>query len=176
MQTATRPEISEMIAGSKGIVEGAKTRLLTVFEFVPDDKLNWSPSPESRTPVQIVSHCGAANDAFARTIRGEKLELPSNPAEAAAMIRKAGSEVTSREVAVRMIEDTVAQVLSALDNVKREDLDTSPVSPVGPLPFSWWMSFAGKHMEGHTHQMSYVQTIWGDYDDHILGPGEFRSR
>ena len=90
------------------------------------------------------------------------------------MIRKAASDVTSREVAVGMIEDTTAQIMAALDNVKPEDLDTEPMGPVGPLPFAWWMSCAGEHMAGHTHQLSYIQTIWGDFDDHVLGPGEFR--
>ena len=176
MQTMTKPDLSEMIAQSKRTVEEAKTRLLTIFEFVPDDKLNWSPSPNAKTPVQIVSHCGFANDAFARTIRGEKVELPGDPAEIAAFIRKLGSDVTSREVAVHMVEETAAHVLAALDNVQPEQLETSPMSPVGPLPFAWWMSFAGEHMAGHAHQLSYVQTIWGDFDDHVLGPGEFRSR
>ena len=175
MQTMTKPDLSETIAQAKQTVEAGKTRLLTVFKFVPEDKLNWSPSPEAKTPVQIVSHCGAANDAFARTIRGETIELPGDPAEIAAFIRKAGSEVTSREVAVRMVEDAATEIFAALDNVTEEDLETSPMSPVGPLPFEWWMSFAGKHMEGHAHQLCYVQTIWGDFDDHVLGPGEFRT-
>jgi len=171
----TKPDLSEIIAQSKRTVEEGKTRLLTIFEFVPNDKLNWSPSPDAKTPVQIVSHCGFANDAFARTIRGEAIELPSDPAEIAAFIRKLGSDVTSREVAVRMVEDTAAQVLEALDNVKPEQLETSPMSPVGPLPFAWWMSFAGEHMAGHGHQLSYIQTTWGDFDDHVLGRGEIRS-
>ena len=166
MTTMTKPDVSEMVAQSKKAAESGKARLLKVFEFVPDDKLTWSPSPHARTPIQIVAHCGVANGAFATILRGEKLRLPKDPVEAAALIRKGGSDVTSREVAIQIVESSTAEVLAALDNVSEELAATSPDSPFGPIPFPFWMGVPGDHMEGHAHQIEYIQTIWGDIQDH----------
>jgi len=161
-----KPDISEMIAQSKQSVETGKARLLKVFEFVPDDKLAWSPSPDARTPLQIVAHCGASNGAFATILRGEKLQMPTDPAEASALIRKGGSDVKSREVAIQMVESSTAEVIAALDKVSEDLAASSPDSPFGPIPFTFWMGVPGDHMGGHAHQIAYIQTIWGDFQDH----------
>ena len=166
MTTMTKPDVSEMIAQSKQAAEIGKAKLLKIFELVPDDKLTWSPSPDARTAVQIVAHCGLANGAFATILRGEKLPLPADPAEASAMIRKGGRDVTSRETAVQMLESSTADVLAALDKVSAEMFGTSPDSPFGPIPFPFWMGVPGDHMTGHAHQIEYIQTIWGDIQDH----------
>lgn len=157
---------SDMIAQAKRDAEEAKAQLLRTFEFVPEDRLGWSPSSTARTALQIVAHCGTANVAFATVLRGEELPLPSNPEEAAALIRAGGREVETREVAVKLVEDSTAEVIAALDRVTADMIETAPTSPFGPLPFPVWMSLPSIHMSGHARQIDYLQTIWGDTDDH----------
>lgn len=157
---------AELIAQAREAAERAQADLLKTFEFVPEDRLAWSPSPTARTPLWIAAHCGAANAAFAAILRGEPLPLPTDPAEAAAFIRAAGRETATRAEAVRSIQDSSAEVLMALDGVTPALLATSPSSPFGPLPFRVWMQVPFLHMMGHARQLDYLQTIWGDVQDH----------
>lgn len=159
--------VSELVEKTKQDTERTKAQLLKTFEFVPDDKLHWSPSSSARTPLQIVSHCGAANKAFAALLRGEEVPLPSDPAEAAAVIRNGGREITTREGAIQLVEDSIAEVMHALDKVTPEMLETNPKSPFGPMPYVFWMQLPSQHMSVHAPQIDYIQTIWGDLEDHL---------
>lgn len=158
---------AELIAQSKQEAEKAKAYLLNTFSFVPDDKLHWSPSPTARTPIQIVAHCGAANRAFATVLRGDPLPIPDSTEEATAQIRNAGREITTREEAVKLVESSTAEIIAALDTVTEEMVGTTPSSPFGPLPFTFWMKLPYLHMGAHAPQIDYIQTIWGDLEDHL---------
>lgn len=167
METMTKPNISEMVAQAKQATLRAKSLLLKTFEYVPEDRLNWSPSADAKTPVQIVAHCAVSNTAFAGILRGEGPQLPSDPAEAIAFIRNGGSDVTSRKVAIQMIEDSVDEVLNALDYVSPDRMDSIIDTPFGPLPYTLFITLSGEHMTGHMCQIAYIQTIWGDLQDHM---------
>ena len=164
METMTA--LPELVAQAKEGAEQAKARLLRTFEFVPEDKLRWSPSSSARTALQIVAHCGLGNRAFAAIIRGEEMPLSGTPQEAAVQIRASDVNPATREEAVAMVEDSVAEVLEALDGVTDEMLDTTPTSPFGPLPFAYWMGLSSNHTGFHTAQIEYLQTIWGDLESH----------
>jgi len=155
------------IEQTKAATEQAMGRLLTTFKFVPDDKLGFTPSPTARTPLHLVGHCGMANMAFATVIRGEDLPVFGSPEEAAEQVRNAGREIASREEAVRLVEESTAAVLAALDGVTPDQLSTFPNSPFGPMPFPFWMNLASIHMSAHASQIDYIQTIWGDFEDHF---------
>ena len=91
------------IAQTKAGVERASQALLKTFAAVPDDKLGWSPSETSRSSLWIVGHCGRANEAFARGMRGEP--FPSlSPKEFATMVWNVGRDTASRDEAVRRVE------------------------------------------------------------------------
>jgi hypothetical protein len=168
MSATTVPNLAELVAQAKQSAEEAKALLLTNFSFVPDDKLTWSPSASARSAVQIVAHCGAANEAFAEVIAGG--EIPINglsPEEASAQIRISGATVTSREEAVELVEESTARVIAALDKATPELLATAPMTPFGPFPYEAWMVLPGQHMGGHAQQLAYLQTIWGDLEDHM---------
>lgn len=165
METRTL-DVSELKGRSKEDALCAKERLLRTFAFVPDGKLRWSPAPSARTALQIVAHCGMANFGFAAVLRGEAMEISSDPVEAAAQIRAAGRDVGAREEAIHLAEVSTAQVLAALDNVTAERLETMPLSPLGAFPFAFWMSLPSDHVNGHIAQIEYLQTVWGDLESH----------
>lgn len=160
-------DISSQIAQTKAQVERASQGLLKTFAAVPDDKLGWSPSETSRSSLWIMGHSGAANQAFAQGIRGEP--FPPMPLEQfGAMVWNAGRETASREEAVRSVETSTAAILAALDGLTPERMGSSVASPFGPLPMPLWSSFAAGHMDGHQHQIAYLQTTWGDHENHAM--------
>jgi hypothetical protein len=166
MDTMTAPNLSEQIAQVKRDTQMAKEQLLRTFEFVPEDKLRWSPSPMARHALWIVGHCGIANQAFATSLRGEELPLNVSPEEASAQILAAGRDISSREEAIKLVKDSTTELLQALDNVTEEMLETSPMSPFGPFPFVFWMRLPAEHIKSHSFQIDYLQTIWGDLESH----------
>lgn len=166
MSAITASELSKLVAQAQETAQQGKDLLLNSFAFVPDDKLTWSPSTSARSAIQIVAHCGEANNAFATLLAGGEVPLVGTPEEASAQIRQAGATVTSREEAVRLVEESTARVLAALNQSTPELYATSPMTPFGPFPYPMWMTLAGEHMSGHAQQLAYVQTIWGDLEDH----------
>jgi hypothetical protein len=167
MSAITTSSLTEQVTQIKEAAEAAKGQLLNTFSFVPDEKLTWSPSSSARSAVQIVAHCGVANEAFAMVIAGGRIPVGGTPEEASAQIRKGGADVTSREEAVRLVEESTAKVLAALDKATPELLATAPMTPFGPIPYEAWMTLPGMHMDGHAQQLNYLQTIWGDLEDHM---------
>jgi hypothetical protein len=160
------PATNELIAQAKAATEKAKDGLLTMFEAVSEARLNWSPSPTARTPVWLVAHCGAANNAFATILRGEPWLMPHNPTERDAIIRAGGQEVTTRAEAIRSIEDSTTAILQALDAITDDLAQGVPESPFGAIPYTFWMTATVSHTEYHRCQLAYLQTIWGDLQDH----------
>ena len=160
--------LPDLIAQTKRDTKKAKAQLLKTFGFVSEDKLDWSPSPFARTALQIVAHCGAANGAFAALLRGDGWTLSFDPVEAAAQIRAGGRDLTTRAEAVKSVEESTAAVLAALDTVSQETAETAPMTAFGPIPFSFCMTFPAEHMGGHARQIDYLQTIWGDVEDHRI--------
>ncbi|BDI33162.1 hypothetical protein CCAX7_52130 [Capsulimonas corticalis] len=156
----------EALDGAKSVTLSSRDLLLATFSFIPDEKLNWSPSPTARTPIQIAAHCAAANAAFATLFQGKPWPLSLNPAEAFEQMRVVPAGINSRESVVKLLEDTVADVIASLEIAGPEALDTNLTTAFGEMPFRFWMTIPADHMSGHTRQIDYLQTIWGDLIDH----------
>ncbi|MCW3061696.1 MAG: hypothetical protein JWQ02_3517 [Capsulimonas sp.] len=165
-ETLVSPAI-ESIARAKSAVISSRDLLLSTFSYVPDDKLHWSPSPSARTPLQIAAHCGGANATFATLLRGEPWPLASTAAEAVAQIyeRDAATDI-SRDNAAKLIEDSSAALIAALENATPATLETMIWTAFGEFPYDFAMTFPAGHMAGHARQIDYLQTIWGDREDH----------
>ena len=71
MAKAANTRLKQPIAACQARVRAAAERLGKTFSFVPDDKLDWSPSRTARTALAIVAHCCQANRMFAKVLGGE---------------------------------------------------------------------------------------------------------
>jgi hypothetical protein len=67
---------------------------------------------------------------------------------------------------VELIESNTTKVLEALDQISEEKLASTTPTPFGPLPYMVWVNLPAAHMAGHAAQIAYLQTIWGDLQDH----------
>lgn len=151
---------------AKQRITESRDDLLRTYSFVPEEKLTWSPSSTSRSATWLVAHCGLAGQAFAAFLRGERPPMPDDPAELAQQVWNAGREVTSREEAVRLVEESVQALNSALDEMTPERMATVMDLPFGTVPVAFWIEVAATHMSDHARQIDYLQTIWGDLEDH----------
>lgn len=161
-------DMASQIGQAKESAQNSSAGLLATLAFVPDDKLKWSPSDTARSALWIAGHCAQANEAFARGIRGDAMQAPSDPEEFARMVYLAGKDTASREEAVAKIESSTAGVLAALDGLTPERFASAIDFPFGQIPVPFWVTLSGLHMMGHAQQINYLQTIWGDLKDHTM--------
>ncbi|MBN9501219.1 MAG: hypothetical protein BGO01_07615 [Armatimonadetes bacterium 55-13] len=167
MVTETPFNLDQFIQDSLSATEMACGRLLKTLSFVPDDKLHWSPTESSRSALQIAAHCGGANAAFAKIIAGEPMPVSKDPAEFERVRREAEGIYTDRESVIKLIEDSTKAVMDAIKNVTPASFGTNPDSPIGPMPMAFWMKLPDTHTQGHASQIDYLQTTWGDLEDHF---------
>ncbi len=134
----------------------AQARMLATFEAVPDERLNWSPAPGAKTPMQILSHCVHANQEVTRVLTGDITEA----------VRDFTFLIDSRDDALRQLDESVDAFQSALDAMTPELFESVAMSPDGPSPVSEWMHFLGWHLAEHAGQIDYLQTCWDDQESH----------
>jgi hypothetical protein len=143
----------------------AKARLLVALDTTPDDKLNWSPSATARTPVELVAHAASSVPLIQGTICGAPWPYTSLT-EADAAFRAADKPFKTREQAIEHLEETSSKFIAWLDSLTPEQVESTVHSVIGTFPMSVAITLPADHMRGHTAQIEYIQTIWGDYDWH----------
>lgn len=158
--------MSELIEQCKQSAQRGKSQFLNTFAYVPDDKLTWSPSPTAKSALRVAAHVGITNQAFAGILRGERMPGTSFE-ELIERMNAAEQGVTSREQAVRLIEESTAAVLASLDSMTPEAVGSMVETPVVNAPMTFFMSLPGLHMSAHAAQVDYLQTIWGDLEMHM---------
>src|SRR5262249_62290749 len=107
----------------------AKEQLAHAFETTPDDRINWSPAPTARTPVQQVAHCADALRNIHRMLQGQQFAVP-NSAEADLSFREWEKRFSTREQVLELLERHSSEYVSWLDTLTTDRLDSSI-----PLPF-----------------------------------------
>jgi hypothetical protein len=141
----------------------AAGRLKTLLTKTPEDKLNWSPSPTSRTPVQIVGHSATSIEGIQSMLMGEPFAF-SSTAEMDSRLMESEKEFTSPEQVTELLDKNTAAYDAGLDSLTPEQVASTVHSPMGPMPLSVAIMFPAMHTLGHCGQLEYVQTIYGDRD------------
>ena len=155
--------MNEAIERSKAQVENGKDRLLKTFAAVPDDKVTWSPSPTAKSALRVVAHIGVTNYGFVSILRGQESKFSSFE-ELFAFFNPEEAKITSREQAVKLIEDSTNALLAALDELTEAKMASEVKGPFGPMPMTFWMALPSRHADNHASQIDYLQTIWGDME------------
>jgi len=143
-----------------------KGRLLTTFAAVPDDKLNWKPSPTAKSAIQLAAHAANSNFSLSRMIRRDPAPVGSMEELHEAMA-KAEAAITTREQLIETLEKSTAEVIAALSTLDDESIVAIVPSPFFTAPMSFWMNLPARHIDNHAAQIDYLQTIWGDQEWHM---------
>jgi len=81
---------------------GARDVMAHALATTPDDRINWSPSPTARTPVQQVAHAAAAVAHLTATLDGRRFAVPT-PAEADLEFRAWERQFTTRDEVLSLL-------------------------------------------------------------------------
>lgn len=165
MQQSIDP-ISEVVAQAKSDFERSSVRLIHLFSFVPDDKLMWTPSPTAKSSLRIVAHCGFTSKFFADVITGSMPESMPSAEEFLKGLHESEEKIANRVDAIALVKETTEELCNAIDTVNAENFHSPRNSPFGAPPLKFWISQGREQMAGHAGQLEYLQTIWGDLDNH----------
>ncbi len=161
--------MEDSISQAKAEFVRAKERMARALATTPDDKLNWSPSPTARTPLQQVAHGAGAIAGIQGMLTGKPFPF-ANTAEFDAALRSDEKEYSTREQVLSLLEQNSAEYLAWLDKLTPEQLASTFQVPFGPpTPMAIGITFPAYHLSCHIAQMDYIQTIYGDHDWHMGG-------
>lgn len=150
---------SAMIFQAKKVAEMALSRVKDTFAHVPEEKLHWVPAPSAKSAIRIVAHLAFSNQYFAHVLRGEPEGNKDFP-EVLAWLTAQEQTISTRSEADALILRTSEDVLSAIDGLDPCALASNPRS-------SFILTLVGRHADSHAAQIDYLQTIWGDLEDHF---------
>lgn len=151
----------ELIEEAKAEYTRAQDRVMKALSATPDDKINWSPSPTARTPVQLAAHAGHGTELIMGMIQGKPFGYAGFQ-EMDIANRLAEQQITQKEKAVSILQDSGKAYLSFLDGLTREQTDSTVEFPFGAMPMRVAITLPADHLRSHASQMEYIQTIYGD--------------
>jgi hypothetical protein len=157
--------MQDLIEKTKTDFLQAKDRFCRVLAATPDDRINWSPSTTARTPVQLAAHVANSVKALHMTMNGQPFAVNST-AEADKSFRDWERQFNTRDAVLSLIDKNSAAYVAWLETLTPECLDTMVEMPFGmaPMPVKAVITFQPLHMDSHTPQLEYIQTIYGDHD------------
>lgn len=133
------------------------------FSKVPDDKLNWTPTPTSKSALRVAAHTALYAGRFAVMIRERHLPKVDNLNQWLAEREAEELAIQSRAEVERVFRQGTAEVLAALDGLAAEDVERVLDSGQGwTMPMTQLMGLPGWHATLHTGQIDYLQTCWDD--------------
>lgn len=146
------------------LIEKAASDLIAAARATPDEKVHWQAVPGTRPMLAQLVECCLANMMWAKTLQ----------THVHALLRKgvadqAYKELDTIEKVVTRLKETSSQLAAVIRGLPDADL-----SIIVPLP---WKPEAGKslavcclhpywNMTYHLGQISYIQTMYGDWDEH----------
>jgi hypothetical protein len=160
--------MEDLISQAKADFLRAKEAISRALATVPDDRINWSPSPTARTPVQIVAHAAETVKNLNALLDGRPFPI-KDTAEADKMFRESERQYGTREQVVDLLDQHSAEYVAWLDALTPDRLNTLVELPfgLGSAPVAVGLTFAPGHTRGHAAQIEYIQTIYGDHDWHM---------
>ncbi|MEX2243821.1 MAG: DinB family protein [Fimbriimonadaceae bacterium] len=140
---------------------------LKTFSHVPDDRLNWAPSPTAKSAIRIAAHTAVYAGHFAKMIRDRRLPSGDEIPEFVARIEAAERALTTRTEIESLFRKNTDEVLAALDSLTPEAIGTPLDSSLWFVSMTFLMNLPGTHALSHAAQIDYLQTCWGDQKVHF---------
>lgn len=146
----------------------ATSWLRSLLESTVPDRLNWSPAPTARTPIQVAAHAAMAIESMLGNLTGNPMSI-STPREAEEWFRKQEAQFATVEAVHALLERNTSKYFSWLDDQLGADLDRMIRLPfgMGEIPLRMGIAFMPRHVDWHTAQIAYIQTAYGDLDTRL---------
>jgi len=125
------------------------------------------PSATSKSALRLITHCARSDRFFTKVISGTMSDPMPTVEEFFTELHANDPAIATRTSAVDLLQESTTNLLVALSSVEDETIEAPRNSPVGVHPASFWIEIANEHRATHLGQFEYLQTIWGDLDNHF---------
>lgn len=160
IETQTHPAAAAALKSlAVGKLRWNLNHILNSFAATPDDKLDYKPSETANSPRQLIQHVIGGNGVVAQSFgitsapSGSPAELESIPI------------ATDRESLTTRLKETTETIITHIENLPDEAMDTTVQFVVGPISMPVFLLLDDWHITRHAGQLDYLQTIWGDMED-----------
>jgi hypothetical protein len=135
---------------------------LSDLSFIPEDKLGVSPMGKARSPIEFTAECAGFNLWVARTFRNEPDDAAKKETRAAYL-----ASLVTAPLATRAFEESIEVLATAIAETPDEELFREITMPWGSAaPLHEAAAMATAHMMYHDGQINYIQSLYGDDDNH----------
>ncbi len=132
---------------------------------LPAERLNQVPMGVARTPLAFTAEVAGFNHLLAATLRGEAASMPSAEQRAEYEAR-----FTSHESCAAHLNASVDALVGAIEALSDEEIAAEGAAPWGAqMPRAKIAAMAASHTAYHDGQLNYIQTLYGDAEDHWFG-------
>lgn len=151
--------------------QAESTRVKTIVQLfcdtalhVPADKAGWKPDSKTKSAKEILEHIAAANSGFAMIIQGQSSGLKLNKADRKDIAIQT-KDLKEAIQAVKTSGDKLSQAIGSLNDAQLREKRTMPWGEEWEMPRL--LVTASTHLSYHWGQLAYLQTMWGDLEDHM---------
>ena len=138
------------------------------FSHVPDENLNWTATPTSKSPIRIAAHTALYAGRFAQMIRDQELPKVDNLTEWLTQRNAEEAALTCRVEMEAEFRRGTAEVLAAIDSLPADATHKSLDSGMGwSMPMTQLLNLPGWHATLHMGQIDFVQTCWDDQEIYV---------
>lgn len=143
--------------------------LVLAVRATPEEKLQWQPQPEARPILEQLVECCLANRIWAKILQTHiHAFLPDG--EAARIY----AEIDTATKAIGYLLETSEQLVAVLHDLPDANLGIVvpfPWNPQRGIPLAECCFHAYWNLTYHLGQISYIQTLYGDHEEHgDVGP------
>jgi uncharacterized damage-inducible protein DinB len=154
--------VSDHVAAlASALSREAGETLIRVASSTPPDRLEWKPLDNGRTILDQLVECCIANRKWARILRNRTY---SNLPREQVVATYAGLD--SLEVIAARLRETVRELVEGIETVSDEDAGKKLDTEWGPYTLGRCCIHAYWNMVYHEGQINYVQTLYGDFEEH----------
>jgi hypothetical protein len=143
------------LTGVAGLVEWAGPDLAHNLDFIPEDRLNWKPAPDTKSALECAAEAAIFMKSMIPVLAGAEWTQPDYSPP---------SKVEIQEL-LRTASKEYADALRALPP---ERLGEVISTPFGDTPLGRLASFPVVEVIHHRGQVCYLQTMLGDKENHFL--------
>ena len=151
-------ELEKLISRS----ETSAAALLKGLQYVPKEKRDWKPAPSALSAQEIAAHATYWTIYFTQAVKVEKLPEPAEDAWKAQT-----KELKDAAQTEKLVERVHQEFITAVKGLSEKDLSREVQLPWGKGTVAETVGGNYWHLTYHQGQLSYIQTLLGDREDHF---------
>lgn len=144
-----------------GLTRETAETIIFVAHATPPDKHHWQPLDNGRSIVAQIVECVLANQKWTGILQSRAWVSISEET-----FDNALAEWDTLEKATTQLRTAANALALAIEAVPDSDMAGEITAPWGPYPLSRCCLHAYWNMVYHEGQINYVQTLYGDFEEH----------